>query len=135
MKQSAAVFGMSTLILSLADLIHGQHNGDVHRFYIHIAELISFIGLVCLLEIEAFRLTTEKFGIGRWLAGICISLISFLAGFILFGLAGGSAHGDGGPLAVGFGLVGCIGMIGIPISIIGFLIEIAVRKLKRPSVA
>jgi hypothetical protein len=135
MKRATAVLGLSTLILALADLIHGQHNGDVHRFYIHIAEFASFIGLLCLMEIQAFRLMTEKSGLSRWLVGVCLSLGSFLAGFILFGLAGGSAHGDGGPLAVGFGLVGFIGMIGIPISIIGFLVAMAMRRLRRSSVA
>ncbi|WP_221312728.1 hypothetical protein [Granulicella aggregans] len=126
---------MSTLILAVADVIHGQHNGDAHRFYIHIAEFVSFIGLLCLLEIQAFRLMTDRVGLGRWLAGVCTSFASFLAGLILFALAGGSAHGDGGPLAVGFGLVGCIGMIGIPISIIGFLVAVAMRRLKRSAVA
>ncbi len=135
MRKATAVFGLATLAFALADLIHGQHNGDAHRFYIHIAEFMSFIGLLCILEIQAFRLMTGKIGLGRWLAALCSSLISFLAGFILFALAGGSAHGDGGPIAFGFGLVGYIGIIGIPISIIGYLVAMAMRRFKRSSVA
>jgi hypothetical protein len=31
-------------------------------------------------------------------------------------------------------VIGCIGMIGIPISVIGFLVAISIRRLKRLSV-
>ena len=134
MKKVTFILGLSTLIFALADLVHGQHNGDVHRDYIHIAEFVSFIGLLCLLETQAFRLMTEKADISRWLAVICLSISSFLAGFLLFLLAGGSAHGDGGPRAVGFGLVGYLGLICIPISTIGFLVTMIIRRLKRSSV-
>ncbi len=126
---------MTALIFALADLIHGRHNGDVHRFYIHVAEFVSFIGFLCLLEIQAFKLLTKKVGLGRWLAGVCLSLASFVAGFALFGLSGGSAHGDGGPLAVGFGLIGCIGIIGLAVSIVGFLVAATMRRLKGQSAA
>jgi hypothetical protein len=134
MKKAIALVGMFTVIFAVADLIHGQHNGDSHRFYIHIAEFVSFIGLLCLVEIQAFRRMTKKAGLGRWLAVVCLSFVSCLVGFILFALAGGSAHGDGGPLAVSFAVIGCIGMIGIPISVIGFLVAISIRRLKRLSV-
>ncbi len=132
MKKWILVLGISAGIFALADLIHGQHNGDVHRFYIHIAEFVSFFGFLGLLEIQAFRLMTKKVGLGPWLAGICISIVSFLAGFALFALAGGSAHGDGGPLAVGFALIGSIGAIGMPICLLGFLVAMIMRKRNAP---
>ncbi len=130
MKTWTISFGVSALIFAVADLVHGQHNGDVHRFYIHIAEFLSFVCFLGLLEILAFRKAMERFGLDRWLAGFCISIVSFLAGFALFGISGGSAHGDGGPLAVGFALTGCLGLIGIPVSIVGFIVTITMRKRK-----
>jgi hypothetical protein len=119
----------------LADLIHGQHNGDVHRFYIHIVEFVAFLGVFGLLAIEGFRLIKERFDLDRWLAGVCLSFVSFLEGFTVFALAGGSVHGDGGPIAVSFALIGLIGMIGIPISIVGFLVALLMRKHDGSSVS
>lgn len=144
MKKLTVALGTSTLLFALTDLIHGQHNGDVHRFYIHLAEFASFLGFISLLEIQAFRLslfeieasrlTAEKTGLSRWLAGLGISFASSLLGFILFGLSGGSAHGDGGPLAAVFILMGCIGTIGIPICLIGSFVAIIKRKRNESSV-
>lgn len=123
MKPLLTVLGVSAIILALADLVHGQHNGDVHRFYIHIAEFTAFFAFLILLEIQALRLTKERFGLDRWLAGVYLSLGSLLGGFTVFAFAGGSVHGDGGPIAVSFGLIGLIGTIALPISIVGFLVE------------
>jgi predicted Co/Zn/Cd cation transporter (cation efflux family) len=128
MKPAIITLGVFALIFALADLIHGQHNGDMHRFYIHVAEFVAFCGFLSLLAIQAFRLMTVRLDLNRWLASFYVSTASFLVGFILFGLAGGSAHGDGGPLAVSFALVGCIGAIGLPISIIGFLVLLLMRR-------
>jgi predicted lysophospholipase L1 biosynthesis ABC-type transport system permease subunit len=128
MKTSIIILGVSALIFALADLIHGQHNGDVHRFYIHVAELVAFFGFLSLLEIQAFRLMKKKFELERWLACFYVSTVSFLVGFTLFALAGGSAHGDGGPLAVSFAIAGFFGAIGLPISIIGFLVVLLMRR-------
>jgi hypothetical protein len=135
MKPLTIALGTSALIFALADLIHGQHNGDVHRFYIHIAEFVSFLCVLSLLEIQAFRLMKEKFDLDPWLAGVYLSLVSFLGGFTVFALAGGSAHGDGGPIAVSFALIGLIGTIGLPISIIGFLVILLMRKRDGSSVS
>ena len=131
MKRLTLALGSSALIFALADLIHGQHNGDSHRFYIHIAEFVLFFGFLSLLEIQAFKLMTQKYRLGRWLAGVCLSLASFLAGFTLFAIAGGSAHGDGGPLAVVFALIGCMGTLEIPISMTGFFVAMIMRKRTR----
>ena len=128
MKPAIITLGVFALTFALADLIHGQHNGDMHRFYIHVAEFVAFCGFLSLLAIQAFRLMTVMLDLNRWLASFYVSTASFLVGFILFGLAGGGAHGDGGPLAVSFALVGCIGAIGLPISIIGFLVVLLMRR-------
>jgi hypothetical protein len=135
MKKWTVALGTSALIFALADLIHGQHNGDVHRFYIHIAEFLSFFGFLSLLEVQAFRLMTEKVGLGHWLAGLFLSLLSLFAGFALFALSGGSMHGDGGPLAWGFYLIWCIGTIGTPVTIIGFIVSLIMRKLNGSTVS
>jgi hypothetical protein len=100
----------------------------VHRFYIHVAELVALLGFLSLLEIQAFRLMKKKFELERWLACFYVSTVSFLVGFTLFALAGGSAHGDGGPLAVSFAIAGFFGAIGLPISIIGFLVVLLMRR-------
>ncbi|HEY2040682.1 MAG TPA: hypothetical protein VGG95_13505 [Edaphobacter sp.] len=133
MKQSITILGVSALIFALADLIHGQHNGDVHRFYIHVVEFVAFFGFLSLLELQAFRLVKKAFDLDRWMACFFVSTASFLIGFTLFALAGGSAHGDGGPLALGFAIVGCIGVIGLPLSIIGSLVMFLTRRRRGSS--
>jgi hypothetical protein len=135
MKSLTIALGTSALILALADLIHGQHNGDIHRYYIHIAEFVAFLTFLSVLEIQAFRLMKEKFALDRWLASVYLSLASFLVGFAVFGLAGGGVHGDGGPIAVSFALIGLLGTIGMPISILGFLVAVFMRKREGPSVS
>ena len=135
MRKLTVALGVAALVLALADLIHGQHNGDAHRFYIHVAEFVFFFGFLSLLEIQAFKLMTEKVGLNRWLTAVFSSIFSFMAGFAFFGIAGGSFHGDGGPLAASFGLIGCIGAIGIPISIIGYLAAMITRKRRTKSVS
>lgn len=106
MDRWTIALGGSAFILALADVIHGQHNGDVHRVYIHRAEFVFFVSFLCLLVAQTFRLFRSKTGLSRWGAAFWLALASCFAGFILFGLAGGSPHGDGGPIAVGFGLFG-----------------------------
>ena len=133
MKPSMIVFGISALILAIVDLIHGQHNGDAHRIYIHVAEFVALLAFLSLLEIQTFMLMRRKFGLNRWLACFYVSAASFLIGFALFGLAGGSAHGDGGPVAVSFAIAGCLGAIGSLISIVGFVVVLVLRRLRAPS--
>jgi hypothetical protein len=128
MKALTIVLGTSALLLALADLIHGQHNGDIHRYYIHVAEFVAFLGFLGVLEIQAFKLIEKKLASNRWLASVYLSLASCLVGFAVFGLAGGGVHGDGGPIAVSFALIGLIGTIGVPISILGFLVALFMRK-------
>lgn len=120
--------GTLVLIFATVDLIHGQHNGDAHRFYIHIAEFVTLLAFLSLLEIKTFTLMRTKFRLSLWSAFICLSAASLLVGFTLFGLAGGSAHGDGGPMAVGFAIIGCLGAIGLPIGTIGLLVQLILRK-------
>lgn len=133
MKKLTVALGISALVFAIADVLHGQHNGDSRRFYIHVAEFVCFFGFLSLLEVLAFSLLRQKMGLGRWLAGICISLASLLAGFTLFALSGGSMHGDGGPLALSFGLICCIGAIALPITMVGLLASVIMRKLNGPS--
>ena len=118
-------------ILALADVIHGQHNGDVHRVYIHRAEFVFFVCFLCLLVAQTFRLFRSKTGLSRWGAAFWVALASCFAGFILFGLAGGSPHGDGGPIAVGFGLFGFLGMFALPVSVVGFFVASIFHKRRR----
>ena len=133
MKPLTITLGTSALVLALADLIHGQHNGDIHRYYIHIAEFAAFLGFLSVLEVQAFSLIEEKFALGRWFASVFLSLTSCLVGFAVFGLAGGGVHGDGGPIAVSFALIGLIGTIGMPISLLGFIVAFFMRKRQRSS--
>ena len=94
---------------------------------IHIPEFIFFFGFLCLLEIWAFRTTTRKFNANRWLVITVFSFFSCLVGLILFGLAGGSFHGDGGPISVSFLLLYTIAAVALPISFIAFIV-IAIRN-------
>jgi hypothetical protein len=60
--------------------------------------------------------------VNRWLAIACLSLLSSVLGLILFGLSGGSFHGDGGPIAASFLLLSAIGSVVSPISFIIFVV-------------
>src|SRR6266566_7378305 len=102
MAKYTGILGSLALIFAVTDLVHGQHNGDAHRFFIHIAEFISFFGLLCLLEIWAFRVITREVSVNRWLVITCFSFLTSLLSLILFGLSGGSFHGDSGPIALSF---------------------------------
>jgi len=51
MAKYTGILGSLALIFAVTDLVHGQHNGDAHRFFIHIAEFISFFSFLCLLEV------------------------------------------------------------------------------------
>jgi len=133
MKPLTIAVGTFALMLALADLIHGQHNGDIHRYYIHIAEFIAFLGFLTVLEIQTFRFMQKKFD--GWFSAFYLSLVSFIVGFAVFGLAGGSVHGDGGPIAASFALTGWFGMIGMPISLLGFLVALFMRKRNGSSVS
>lgn len=133
MNKMTVVFGACALAFAVADLIHGQHNGDAHRLYIHIVEFVSFFAFLSLLEVHAFRSMADRVGLDRWLAGVFLSLASLLAGFTLFAVAGGSMHGDGGPLASCFFLMYGIATICAPITIVGFLVSMILRKINGSS--
>ena len=57
----------------------------------------------------------------RWLVITCFSFLTSLLSLILFGLSGGSFHGDGGPIALSFLLLWTIGSTVFPISFIVFV--------------
>jgi hypothetical protein len=122
MVKLTGILGFLALIFAVTDLIHGPHNGDAHRFFIHVAEFISFLGFLCLLEIWAFRVIAKEFKVNRWLAIACLSLLSSVLSLVLFGLAGGSFHGDGGPIALSFLLLWVVGAAVLPISFIVFVV-------------
>ena len=128
MAKFIGMLGALSLIFAVIDLIHGPHNGDAHRFYIHIAEFIFFFGFLCLLQIWAFRTMTSKWNINRWLIVILSSIVTGILALILFGLSGGSFHGDGGPIASSFLMMSVIGEIGLLIGLVGFLINAVMRK-------
>jgi hypothetical protein len=122
MAKLTGILGSLALIFAVTDLIHGPHNGDAHRFLIHIAEFISFFGFLCLLEIWAFRVIARELNVNRWLVVMCLSLLSCVLGLVFFGLAGGSFHGDGGPIAFSFLILSGIGEVVLPISLIVFVV-------------
>jgi hypothetical protein len=122
MAKLTGILGVLAFIFGVADLVHGPHNGDSHRYIIHIAEFISFFSFLCLLEIWAFRAIAKEFRVNRWLAIACLSFSSSVLGLILFGLSGGSFHGDGGPIAISFLLLFTIGSVVSPISFIVFVV-------------
>lgn len=128
MVKLVGLFGVLALGLAIADLIHGPHNGDVHRYFIHIAEFIFFFGFLCLLEIWAFRTVTRRYNLNRWLTATYLSLFTGVVSLILFGLSGGSFHGDGGPIATSFLLLWAMGLIVLPLSFVGFVVVLISRK-------
>ena len=95
---------------------------------IHIVEFFSFFGLLCLLEVWAFKAIPKKFNLNRWLVTTFLSLLTLILGLTLFGLSGGSFHGDGGPIALSFGLLAAIGEAVLPVSLIGFVVVAISRK-------
>ncbi|WP_089410305.1 hypothetical protein [Granulicella rosea] len=122
MRKLIIFAGTAALFSALIDVIHGQHNGDVHRTYIHVAELVLFLLFLTALALQGRRQAMSRFDLGGWAASLCISLASIVLGFALFGLSGGSAHGDGGAISVAFGIFGILGIAGVPISLVGWLI-------------
>ena len=128
MAKFVGILGTLSLIFAVVDLIHGPHNGDAHRFYIHIAEFIFFLGFLCLLQIWAFRAMTSKWNINRWLIVILCSIVTGILGLILFLLSDGSFHGDGGPIASSFLTMSAIAELALPVGLIGFLIDAIIRK-------
>jgi hypothetical protein len=127
MAKLVGIFGVLALCLAIVDIIHGQHNGDAHRTYIHAAEFVFFFAFLCLLEICIYKLVTKDTNISRWLVISLLSLITAIASLILFGLAGGSFHGDGGPIAFSLLLFWTIASTTFPISFIGFVIVSIIR--------
>lgn len=130
MAKFIGILGVLALALAVVDLIHGPHNGDAHRVLIHVPEFISFLGLLCLLEIWGFNAVTSKFDTNRWLIVTCLSLLSSVLGLALFGLSGGSFHGDGGPIAASFLLLAAVGATVLPISFVVFIAMAISHKLK-----
>ena len=116
------------MIFWVMDMIHGPHNGDAHRGIIHVTEFICFFGFLCLLELGAFRKVTKELNTNPRLAVTYLSLISCISGLALFGLVGGSLHGDGGPIATSFLILATIGLIAIPASFIAFVVVSIIRK-------
>jgi hypothetical protein len=121
MAKLTGIFGVLALLCTVVDLIHGQHNGDAHRMWIHIPEFIFFFGLLCLLEVWTFKTIIKEVNVNRWLLVTCFSFFSCLLGLVLFGMSGGSFHGDGGPISLSFLLLCTIGAAALPLSLIAFV--------------
>jgi Na+(H+)/acetate symporter ActP len=130
MTKFIGVLGVLALILWAMDMIHGPHNGDAHRVVIHTAEFICFFGFLCVLEAWLFRMVIKKFATNSWLAGIYLSLVTCVAALLLSGLAGGSPHGDGGPIASSFLVLASIASLAIPICFI-VLVVISILQKRR----
>ncbi|HZQ44129.1 MAG TPA: hypothetical protein VFA99_12815 [Acidobacteriaceae bacterium] len=128
MAKLTGILGLCALVFAIVDLIHGHHNGDAHGLVIHVVEFTSFFGFLCLLDAWAFKAVPMRFNLNRWLATTFLSLLNFVFGFILFIVSGGGFHGDGGPIAFSFFLIGAIGEVILPVSFIGFVVVAISRK-------
>jgi hypothetical protein len=128
MAKLTSILGTCALLLAIADIIHGQNNGDIHRQYIHVVEFTLFLGFLSSLEVWAFKALTRKIHLNRWLIVTLLSLLNVASAFLLFAMSGGSFHGDGGPIAFSFLLVYAIASLALPISLIGFFINAIMRK-------
>jgi hypothetical protein len=123
MGKLVGVFGVLAICLAILD---SQYNGETYRTFILIAEFVSFLGFLCLMEVWAFRIATNKFNTNRWLIATILSVLSCAIGFILFGLAGG-VHG-GSAITFDSLLLLIVGEFAIPITFIGFVIVAILRK-------
>jgi hypothetical protein len=128
MFKIAGALGLVALIFAIIDIIHGQHTPGTARTFIHVVEFISLFPALCLLEASAFGVAANEFNMNRWLVAIFFSIGSCIFGFIIFAMAGGSFHGDGGPISLSFLVISMIGEIAFPISLIGFIIIAISRK-------
>ena len=120
--------GIITLIFAIADIIHSQHTPGAARTFIHTVEFLSFLPALCLLAAWSFRWAAKEFNTNSWLVAIFFSVGFGVLGLILFGLSGGSFHGDGGPISVSFLILSAIAEVTFPISLIGFIIVAISRK-------
>jgi hypothetical protein len=130
MAKLIGILGACALALAIMDLVHGPHNGDRHRFFIHVAEFVFFFGFLCFLQAWAFRTVTTRANLNRWLVMTCLSILTCVLSLILFAVSGGSFHGDGGPTAFSFLLLWTIGSVLAPISFVGFVVVAISRKRK-----
>ena len=128
MAKLTGILGTCALIFAIVDLVHGPHNGDAHRIVIHTVEFVSFFGFLCLLELWAFKAVPERFNLNCWLVIACLSFLTCFLSLILFGVSGGSFHGDGGPIAFSFLLLSALGSVVLPVSVIGFGVVAISRK-------
>jgi hypothetical protein len=128
MARLTGILGVCALLFAIIDWVHGPHNGDTHRVDIHAIEFISFFGFLCLLESWAFKAIVKSFNLNRWLVIICLSLSTCILSMTLFGISGGSFHGDGGPIAFSLLLLCTIGSMVLPVSLVGFVVVAILRK-------
>ena len=128
MAKYIGIFGVFAFISVVVDIVHGQHNGDTHRYFIHIAEFIFFFVFLCLLEVWGFRTISKRFNVNRWWIAAIYSILNCVLGLLLFLMSGGSFHGDGGPIAFSFLAIELIAYIAFPISLIGLLVVSIVRQ-------
>src|SRR5947209_9406907 len=128
MAKLTGILGTCAIVFAIIDLIHGPHNGDAHRIVIHRMEFVSFFGFLCLLEFSALKSIVKRYNLNRWLAITCLSLLTCILSLIIFGLSGGSLHGDGGPIASSFLLLLAIGSVVLPVSFVAFVVVAISRK-------
>jgi hypothetical protein len=80
------------------------------------------------LELWAFKAIPSRFNLNRWLAITYLSNLACVLSLILFGIPGGSFHGDGGSIASSFLLLWAVGLVVLPESFVGFVIVAISRK-------
>lgn len=79
------MLGTSALLSALIHVLHGQHNGDVHRTYIHAVELALFVSFLTTLAMQAYKQLRRKLELSSWPASLSLSVASVILGFALFG--------------------------------------------------
>jgi len=128
MKNLLGLFGVLAAALAVADLIHGPHNGDALRTYIHMPEFICFFLFLCVADVLIFQYLRHRFNLNPWLTLFLLAFVSGILNLVLFAIVGGSFHGDGGPLSASYLAMTVVAETCFPIAVIGFVVSAVLRK-------
>lgn len=128
MKLLSYLTGGLSCALVVADQIHGHHNGDIHRTYIHVSEFACCLLFLLLAATTTFRWIRKWINVNPWLLLIPFTLISGIAAMVLFATSGGGFHGDGGPIASAFLAYAAIAEAAVLVALLGFGIDAVIRR-------